>query len=72
MDAREVMKAREGAKAARQKFAPVTGRNRSVRPLDEMERERDALKALRGDFDDLPDNSRSVERRAEAAFDAAH
>lgn len=34
MDAREVMKAREGAKAARQKFAPVTGRNRSDRPLD--------------------------------------
>lgn len=34
MDAREVMKAREGAKAARQRFAPVTGRNRSERPLD--------------------------------------
>lgn len=34
MDAREVMKAREGAKAARQKFAPVTGKNRSERPLD--------------------------------------
>ena len=34
MDAREVMKAREGAKAARQKFAPVTGMNRSERPLD--------------------------------------
>ena len=33
MDAREVMKAREGAKAARQRFAPVTGRNRSERPL---------------------------------------
>ena len=34
MDTREVMKAREGAKAARQRFAPVTGRNRSERPLD--------------------------------------
>ncbi|WP_298498656.1 DNA-binding domain-containing protein [uncultured Maritimibacter sp.] len=34
MDSREVMKAREGAKAARQRFAPVTGRNRSERPLD--------------------------------------
>jgi putative transposase len=34
MDARELMKAREGAKAARQRFAPVTGRNRSERPLD--------------------------------------
>lgn len=37
MDAREVMKAREGAKAARQRFAPVTGRNRSERPLDVVE-----------------------------------
>jgi hypothetical protein len=27
MDARVVMKAREGAKAARQRFAPVTGQN---------------------------------------------
>lgn len=34
MDAREVMKAREGAKAARQRFAPVTGKNRAERPLD--------------------------------------
>ena len=34
MDAREVMKAREGAKAARPRFAPVTGRNSSDRPLD--------------------------------------
>jgi putative transposase len=34
MDAREVMKAHEGAKAARHRFAPVTGRNRSERPLD--------------------------------------
>jgi len=28
MDAREVSKAREGTKAARQRFAPVTGKNR--------------------------------------------
>jgi putative transposase len=34
MDEREVMKAREGAKAARQRFAPVTGRNRAELPLD--------------------------------------
>ena len=34
MDAREVMKAREGAKAARQRFAPVTEKNRAERPLD--------------------------------------
>jgi hypothetical protein len=34
MDAREIMKAREGAKAAHQLFAPVTGGNRSARPLD--------------------------------------
>jgi len=32
MDAREVMKAREGAKAARQRFAPVTGHGHSARP----------------------------------------
>ncbi len=34
MDEREVMKAREGAKAARQRFAPVTGQNAAERPLD--------------------------------------
>ena len=34
MDAREVMRAREGGKAARQRFAPVTGKNRAERPLD--------------------------------------
>lgn len=34
MDAREVMRAREGAKAARQRFAPVTGKYRAKRPLD--------------------------------------
>ena len=34
MDAREVMKAREGAKAARHRFAPVTGSNRAELPLD--------------------------------------
>ena len=34
MDAREVMKAREGAKAARQRFASVTGSNRAKLPLD--------------------------------------
>ena len=34
MDAREVMKAREGAKAARHRFAPVTGSNRAKLPLD--------------------------------------
>ena len=33
MDAREVMKAREGAKAARQRFASVTGSNRAKLPL---------------------------------------
>jgi hypothetical protein len=38
----------------------------------EIERERYALKPLRGDFDDLASNSRSDQRRAEAAFDAAH
>lgn len=34
MDAREVTKAREGAKAARQHFSPVTGQNAAERPLD--------------------------------------
>jgi putative transposase len=34
MDARKVMKAREGAKAARQRFASVTGSNRAKLPLD--------------------------------------
>ena len=34
MDAREVMKAREGAKAARHRFASVTGSNRAKLPLD--------------------------------------
>jgi putative transposase len=34
IDAREVMKAREGAKAARQRFGPVTGKNWAERPLD--------------------------------------
>jgi putative transposase len=34
MDEREVMKAREGAKVARQRFAPVTGKNRAELPLD--------------------------------------
>ena len=34
MNAREVAKAREGAKAARQKFAPVTGENKSNQPLE--------------------------------------
>ena len=34
MDAREVAKAREGAKAARQKFAPVTGENKASMPLE--------------------------------------
>jgi len=34
MDAREVAKAREGAKAARQKFAPVTGENKANHPLE--------------------------------------
>jgi len=34
MDAREIAKAREGAKAARQKFAPVTGENKAHRPLE--------------------------------------
>ncbi len=34
MDAREVAKAREGAKAARQKFAPVTGENRANQPME--------------------------------------
>ena len=33
-DAREVMKAREGARAARHRFAPVTGSNRAELPLD--------------------------------------
>ena len=42
------------------------------RTQGEIERERYALKALRGDFNDLPGNSRSDQRRAEAAFDAAH
>jgi putative transposase len=34
MDAREVAKARVGAKAARQKFAPVTGENKAKQPLE--------------------------------------
>lgn len=34
MDAREVAKAREGAKAARQKFALVTGENKANQPLE--------------------------------------
>ena len=34
MDAREVEKAREGAKAARQKFAPVAGENKASQPLE--------------------------------------
>lgn len=34
MDAGEVAKAREGAKAARQKFAAVTGENKACQPLD--------------------------------------
>ena len=34
IDAREVIKAREGAKAARQRFAPVTGENKAELPLD--------------------------------------
>ena len=34
MDEREVMKAREGAKVARQRFAPVTGKNKAELPLD--------------------------------------
>ena len=34
MDAREVVKAREGAKAARQKLAPVTGENKAIQPLE--------------------------------------
>ncbi|WP_262031977.1 Mu transposase C-terminal domain-containing protein [Microvirga sp. Mcv34] len=34
MDEREVMKAREGARAARQKFGPVPGTNRANLPLD--------------------------------------
>ena len=28
------MKAREGAKAARQRFSPVTGKNKADQPLD--------------------------------------
>lgn len=34
MDEREVMKARSGAKAARQKFAPVLGSNKATLPLE--------------------------------------
>ncbi|MBB3237155.1 Mu transposase C-terminal domain-containing protein [Phyllobacterium endophyticum] len=34
MDEREIMKAREGAKAARQRFGAVPGRNQADRPLD--------------------------------------
>ena len=34
IDARDVMKARRGAKAARQQFAPVRGKNRAERALD--------------------------------------
>ena len=34
MDAREIAKAREGAKAARQKFAAVTGENKANQPLE--------------------------------------
>ncbi len=37
----------------------------------EIERERHALKAIRGDFDDLPEK-RAPDRRASQAFDAAH
>ena len=39
MDAREVAKAREGAKAARQKFALVTGENKANQPLEIVQRE---------------------------------
>lgn len=34
MDAREVAKAREGSKVARQEFAPVTGENKASQPLE--------------------------------------
>ncbi|WP_245847445.1 hypothetical protein [Paracoccus seriniphilus] len=34
MDTREIAKAREGAKAAGQKFAPVIGENKASQPLE--------------------------------------
>jgi hypothetical protein len=47
-------------------------RSFGFRTQGEIERERYALKALRGDFDGLPDGSHSDRQRAGAAFDAAH
>lgn len=47
-------------------------RSLGFRTQGEIERERYALKAIRGDFDDLPDAEASADRRASEAFDAAH
>ncbi|WP_299360505.1 hypothetical protein [uncultured Paracoccus sp.] len=42
------------------------------RTLGEIDRERYALKAIRGDFDSLPPDTAPARHRASAAFDAAH
>lgn len=47
-------------------------RSLGFRTQGEIERERYALKALRGDFTNLPDKSHPARHRADAAFDAAH
>ena len=47
-------------------------RSLGFRTQGEIERERYALKAIRGDFDGLPGPSASDRRRASETFDAAH
>jgi hypothetical protein len=47
-------------------------RSLGFRIQGEIERDRYALKAIRGDFDGLPDGSGSGRCRDSAAFDAAH
>ena len=46
-------------------------RSLGFRTAGEIERERYALKAIRGDFNDLPEES-APDQRASEAFDAAH
>jgi hypothetical protein len=45
-------------------------RRLGVRTAREIERERYALKALRGDFDQLPDTAAPIEKRVRAALAA--
>ena len=47
-------------------------RHLGFRTQVEIERERYALKALRGDFGDIPLDGATARQRAHAAFDAAH